>query len=152
MTSRQEKLRHSARQKLYRHKLCRFTKFEKKFMKQALIKLLVVGCALSAGTATMAKLPALTDEAKAKSAEAAAKSAWTAKLESYQLCKSQDRVAAQVKKNTVLQKETKSATKDAKTTSAVSSCIDPRPFVYAPAAPLAASSAPASSASQAPKP
>jgi hypothetical protein len=125
-------------------------------MKQALKKLLVVCCALSAGTAAMAKLPALTDEAKAKLAESAAKSAWTAKLESYQLCKSQDRVAAQVKKSTVVQKETKSATKEPKTLTAVSTCVDPGPFFYtpalAPAAPLAASLTPASSAAQAQKP
>jgi hypothetical protein len=121
-------------------------------MKQALIKLLVVGCALSAGTAAMAKLPALTDEAKAKSAESAAKGAWTAKLESYQLCKSQDKVAAHVKKSTVVPKEAKSTAKEAKTSTAVSACVDPGPFVYAPAAPLAASSTPASSAAQALKP
>jgi hypothetical protein len=125
-------------------------------MKQAFKKLLVIGCVLSAGTAVMAKLPALTDEAKVKSAESAAKTTWTAKLESYQLCKSQDRVAAQVKKNTVAQKETKSATKEAKMPTTVSTCVDPGPFVYTPAlaptAPLAASLTPASSASQAKKP
>ena len=43
-----------------------------------------------------AKLPAptLDDAAKAKAAEAAAKTAWQAKVDAYLLCKSQDRVAA----------------------------------------------------------
>ena len=41
----------------------------------------------------VAKLPALSDEAKAKAAEATAKAAWTDKVGLYQLCKSMDRVA-----------------------------------------------------------
>lgn len=47
-----------------------------------------------------AKLPAptLDDAAKAKAAEAAAKTAWQAKVDGYQLCKAQDRVAAQYMK------------------------------------------------------
>lgn len=47
-----------------------------------------------------AKLPAptLDDAAKAKAAEAAAKTAWQAKADAYQLCKAQDRVAAQYMK------------------------------------------------------
>lgn len=48
----------------------------------------------------LAKLPApqLDDAAKAKAAETAAKTAWQAKVDAYQLCKAQDRVAAGVKK------------------------------------------------------
>lgn len=47
-----------------------------------------------------AKLPAptLDDAAKAKAAEAAAKTAWQAKADAYLLCKAQDRVAAQYMK------------------------------------------------------
>ena len=41
----------------------------------------------------LAKLPALSDEAKAKAAEAAAKSAWADKVGAYKLCQSMDRVA-----------------------------------------------------------
>jgi len=48
---------------------------------------------LAAGSA-MAKLPALSDEAKAKAAEAAARTAWSDKVAAYQLCQSMDRVAA----------------------------------------------------------
>ncbi len=40
-----------------------------------------------------AKLPALSDEAKAKAAEAAAKSAWTDKVGLYKLCQAMDRTA-----------------------------------------------------------
>jgi hypothetical protein len=47
---------------------------------------------LTAGAA-LAKLPPPTDEAKAKSAEAASKSAWSEKVAGYQLCRSMERVA-----------------------------------------------------------
>ncbi|HEY1231640.1 MAG TPA: hypothetical protein VGF26_30440, partial [Ramlibacter sp.] len=48
------------------------------------------------GGASLAKLPAptLDDAAKAKAAEATAKTAWQAKVDAWQLCKAQDRVAA----------------------------------------------------------
>ena len=49
-----------------------------------------------ASTAALAKLPPPSDEAKAKAAEAAAKTAHTAKVDAYLLCKSQDKVAAHV--------------------------------------------------------
>ena len=44
-------------------------------------------------TAAIAKLPVVSDEAKAKAAETAAKAAWTDKVGLYQLCKAMDRVA-----------------------------------------------------------
>ena len=46
-----------------------------------------------AGSA-LAKLPAPSDEAKAKAAEAAAKTAWSNNVANYQLCRSMDTVAA----------------------------------------------------------
>lgn len=51
------------------------------------------------GTGAWAKLPApqLDDAAKAKAAETAAKAAWQAKVDAFQLCKSQDRVAGRFK-------------------------------------------------------
>lgn len=91
-------------------------------MKKLLISIMV----LVASSAALAKLPALSDEAKAKAAEAAAKSAWAGKVDSYQLCKSQDKVAA-----TYL-KSAKSAGKDAKPAPAIPACADPGAFVYAP--------------------
>lgn len=47
-----------------------------------------------AGAAVCAKLPAPDPAAKAKADETAAKAAWQAKVDAYQLCKAQDRVAA----------------------------------------------------------
>jgi hypothetical protein len=49
--------------------------------------------ALAAGAAS-AKLPPLSDEAKAKAAETAARTAWSDKVAAYQLCQAMDRVAA----------------------------------------------------------
>jgi hypothetical protein len=51
-----------------------------------------------AGNMAWAKLPAPSPEAVAKAAEAAAKGAWAGKLDAYQLCQSQDRVAAHYRK------------------------------------------------------
>jgi hypothetical protein len=72
--------------------------------------------ALALSTSALAKLPAPSDEAKA--AEAAAKTAHAGKVDAYQLCKAQDRVAARTNK---------AAAK------AASTCVDPGPFVYVPA-------------------
>ena len=55
--------------------------------------LIALMAALLAGGTAFAKLPPLSDEAKAKAAEAAARSAWTGKVAAYQLCQSMDRVA-----------------------------------------------------------
>jgi len=49
--------------------------------------------ALASGMA-LAKLPAPDPAVKAKADEAAAKAAWQAKVDTYQLCKTQDRIAA----------------------------------------------------------
>ena len=59
------------------------------------MKKILFTCALAAAaTLALAKLPPLDDAAKAKAAETAAKNAWQAKVDAYQLCKAQDRVAA----------------------------------------------------------
>ena len=50
------------------------------------------------GSLALAKLPATSDEAKAKAAEAAAKTAWAGKVDAFKLCKSQDAVVAHYKK------------------------------------------------------
>ena len=57
----------------------------------------------------LAKLPPPDDAAKAKAAETAAKAAWQAKVDGYQLCKAQDKVAAAYMKTAG-----KAARKDAK--------------------------------------
>src|SRR5438045_1236172 len=53
---------------------------------------------MAAGIAS-AKLPSLSDEAKAKAAEAKAKAAWSDKVAAYKLCLAQDRVAEYYRKN-----------------------------------------------------
>jgi len=90
-------------------------------------------------SAAVAKLPPPSEGAKAKAAEAAAKTAWSGKVEAYQLCRSQDTVAA------AYFADMKKAGKDAKQPVATPACADPGPFVYAPlaAAPAAAASGPA---------
>jgi len=70
-----------------------------------------------------AKLPPPNDEAKAKAAEAAAKTAHTAKADGYLLCKTQDKVAAHVQR-TNKAKAGKPAT--------TPPCADPGKFVYTP--------------------
>jgi hypothetical protein len=101
---------------------------------------------LAAVSATaFAKLPAPTDEAKAKAAEAAAKTAHAGKTDAYLLCKSQDKVAAHVQKTNKAQAGKPVAT---------APCADPGKFVYTPpeavaSAPAAAASAPAVAAAPA---
>jgi hypothetical protein len=110
---------------------------------------LVATLSLMTGAA-QAKLPAPSDEAKAKAAEAAAKTAHGNKVANYQLCKSMDKVA--VGYFTQSKKEGK-AVKPAEKTDA---CADPGPFVYTPpapasgAVPAAAAPAPAAAVAKAP--
>ena len=56
----------------------------------------IAGVLAVACGAVLAKIapPVLDDAAKAKAAEAAAKTAWQGKIDAYQLCKVQDKVAA----------------------------------------------------------
>ena len=86
--------------------------------------LLVAWLLLSAGA--QAKLPPLNDEAKAKAAETAAKTAWTNKLADFQLCKVMDRVAAAYRANA------KTAGKEAPPAVETPACTDPGPFAYTP--------------------
>jgi hypothetical protein len=109
-------------------------------------KFLIACLMLSASAVSLAKLPPLSDEAKAKAAEAAAKTAWAGKVDGYALCKAQDKAAAKTAKSGKAGKAT-----------ATPPCADPGPFVYtpavagapaakAPAAPAAAPAAPAPAA------
>ena len=100
------------------------------------MKLLIAALAL-AGLSCLAnaKLPPPSDEAKAKSAETAAKAAWTDKVGAYQLCQSMDKVAARYLA------EAGKAGKAVQPT-ATPPCADPGPFVYTlPVAPAAAAPA-----------
>jgi hypothetical protein len=82
----------------------------------------------------LAKLPAPSDEAKAKAAEAAAKNAWSDKVAAYQLCRAMDRAAEHYRKSA------KAAS--APPADATPACADPGPFVAA-APPGASGAAPA---------
>ena len=89
-------------------------------------KLLVPLSLLLASALAVAKLPALSDEAKAKAAETAARSAWSAKVDNYLLCKSQDKVAASY------YVAVKAAAKTAKPPAPTPECADPGAFSYTP--------------------
>jgi len=62
-------------------------------MKKSLISLATLVLASLFSVSAMAKLPAPSDEAKAKAAEAAAKTAHGNKVADFQLCKSREKVA-----------------------------------------------------------
>lgn len=115
-------------------------------MKPSLSSSIVAFALASAATLSLAKLPPPSEEAKAKAAEAAAKTAHGNKVANYQLCKSMDRTAesyfAQAKK---AGKQVKPADASA------AACADPGPFVATPpaapgAAPAAAAPAPVAAA------
>ena len=108
-------------------------------MKKSLISLATLALASLFSVSTMAKLPAPSDEAKAKAAEAAAKTAHGNKVADFQLCKSREKVA------THFYKTAKASGKSTNPPVATPACADPGPFVAAapaagakPAAPGAA--------------
>jgi hypothetical protein len=97
-----------------------------------------------AAVVALAKMPApvLSDEAKAKAAEAAAKTAHGNKVADFQLCRSMERSAARYFA------DAKSAGKEAKPPTATPACADPGAFVYPP--PAAGAAPPAATAAKAP--
>ncbi len=111
-------------------------------MRPALIRPAMAVFALSAAlatTAVLAKLPPLSDDAKAKAAEAAAKAAHGNKVADFQLCKSMDKAASKY------QAAMKAAGKEVKAATETPPCVEPPPFVAAAPA-SAAAAAPAASA------
>ena len=89
-------------------------------------KLFIAALSMGISAAVFAKLPALNDEAKAKAAETAAKTAWSAKVDAYKLCMSQDKTAAGYYKSASAKGKN---TKPAATTPP---CADPGAFAYTP--------------------
>lgn len=89
-------------------------------------KFLIAGVLAALGSIASAKLPPVSDEAKAKAAEAAARAAWSGKVDAFLLCKSQDKVAA------AYFKSAKAAGKDPKPPVAAPACAEPGPFAYTP--------------------
>ena len=94
-------------------------------MRFALAVLLTTALALPA----LAKLPAPSDEAKAKTAEAALKTAWGDKVAGFQLCKAMDKTVA------AYQAATKNAGREPPAPVATPPCSDPGAFVPPAAAP-----------------
>ena len=92
-------------------------------------------------TSAWAKLPAPSDEAKAKAAEASAKTAHAGKVDGFLLCKSQDKVAAHVQRTNKAKAGKPMATPP---------CADPGKFEYKPN-PATATAAPATPAPAAAK-
>ena len=92
-------------------------------MNKPLLPALLVTLLLALSNSAFAKLPPPNDEAKAKAAEAAAKTAHTAKADGYLLCKSQDKVAAHVQRTNKAKAGKPAATPP---------CADPGKFVYTP--------------------
>ena len=108
------------------------------------MKKIIFALSLAAlGASAFAKLPPPSDEAKAKAAEAAAKTAHTGKVDAYLLCKSQDKVAAHVQRTNKAKAGKPAATPP---------CADPGKFVYTPpeATPTAATGAPGAAPAAAP--
>jgi hypothetical protein len=103
-------------------------------MRKAQIPVLV---AALLAAAAFAKLPPVSDDAKAKAAEAAAKTAWGDKVASFQLCKAQDKAAA----NYVA--TVKHAGKEAKPATATPACADPGPYAAPGSASAPVAAAPA---------
>jgi hypothetical protein len=114
----------------------------KRFIQMSPAGVVLLACCFAG--AAWGKLPALSDEAKAKAAEAAAKTAHTGKVDGFQLCKAQDKVVAHAAK---AGKSGGSANKPA-----AGACADPGPFVYTPAVPAttAGTAAPAPAAGAVP--
>jgi hypothetical protein len=89
---------------------------------------LILSCALALSVtapSAFAKLPAPTPAAQAAAADAAARTAWSAKVETYQLCKSQDQVAAKYRARV------EAVGKAAPTAAPTPACTDPGPYVAA---------------------
>ena len=104
------------------------------------MKKLLLPVLLAAFGLAWAKLPAPDDAAKAKTAETAARAAWQAKVDAFQLCKSQDKIAAKYGKKGAA-KPVPVAAKPASaaasgtpvaTTAALPPCADPGVFAYNP--------------------
>ena len=109
------------------------------------MKKLLIPAALAAACAVaFAKLPPPDEATKAKAAETSARAAWQAKVDAFQLCKAQDKIAAKYRKTSAAAPA--AAAKDAKpvATAAAAPAAANAPIAAAPAAanaPIAAAPA-----------
>ena len=106
-------------------------------------KYLLVLSALAISFGAAAKLPPLSEEAKAKAAEAAAKTAHGNKVADFQLCKSREKVAAHYYKTNGKGKAAPTATP---------ACVDPGAYKPAETTAAAPAAAPAAAAPAGAKP
>ena len=104
------------------------------------IPALIVGAVLA--VPAFAKLPAPSDDAKAKAAAAAAKTAWADKVGAYQLCRAMDRTAEYYRKS--------ANGKQAPVAVDTPACTDPGPFVAPPPLEAAGAHSPATMATSPP--
>jgi hypothetical protein len=81
----------------------------------------------------VAKLPPPTEEAKAKAAEAAAKTAWADKVGAYKLCLAQDRAVQNYRASA----KTTGAILPATPSAPTAGCMDPGPYVATQVTPAA---------------
>ncbi len=105
-------------------------------------RLIFVALSTLIAASSFAKIPApvLSDEAKAKAAEATAKTAFNGKLDGYKLCMSMEKASAHYYKTA------QTAGKTTKPATATPPCADPGAFVYPPPAAPATATAPAAPA------
>ena len=106
--------------------------------------ILLAIAATALATGALAKLPPPDDAAKAKAAETTAKAAWQAKVDTYQLCRAQDRVAARYRSTAKMaaasgaKMAAASAAKPvAMSPTAAASAAPTTPVAFAPPAPCA---------------
>jgi hypothetical protein len=105
-------------------------------MRHAILALTFVAWLAAFAAPALAKLPAPSDDAKAKAAAAALKTAWADKVGGYQLCRAMDHAVD------AYRKAGKAAGKEAPAAVETPACADPGPFVAAvPTPPLEASGA-----------
>ena len=89
-------------------------------------KLIAASFLITASALASAKLPPPSDEVKAKAPEAAARAAWSGKVDAYLSCKAQDKVAARYFMTA------KAANKDINPAKEMPPCADPGAFAYTP--------------------
>ena len=105
-------------------------------MRFAISSLCALGISACLAAPALAKLPPLSDEAKAKAADTAAKTAWSDKVGGYQLCQAMNRAAEHYRKTS------KSTGQEAPAAVETPACADPGAFVPpVPVAPLEAAGA-----------
>lgn len=88
--------------------------------------LIAVSALLAASSFAKIPAPVLSDEAKAKAAETAAKTAFNGKVDGYKLCLSMEKASAHYYKTA------QAAGKTTKPATATPPCADPGAFVYPP--------------------